>query len=104
MVLDILNKLKLVDKYIRAQKTGSRDEFSKSIGLSKRQLYYYIDFLKDYGAEIEFCRKTNSYIYKNIVEVEAQLSIKVMSEDEMLNLNAGLSYSFRNSNKKHIYS
>lgn len=100
MILDVLNKLKLIDKYIRAKKTGSREEFAKSLGLSKRQLYYYIDFLKDYGAEIEFCRKINSYKYQNNVEVQAELSIKVMSENEMTNINAGLCYSFNNTNNK----
>ena len=97
MVLDVLNKLKLVDKYIRARKTGTPKEFANAIGLSKSQLYYYIDFLKEYGAEIEYSRKTNTYHYKNIVEVDAKLSIKVMSENEMMNLNAGFCYSFNNS-------
>ena len=102
MVFDILNKLKLVDKYIKAGKTGSRDEFAKSLGLSKSQLYYYLDFLKEKGAEIEYCRKSRTYYYKNIVEVDVKLSVRVMEENELVKLNAGftnkyIKYSINNN-------
>lgn len=91
MIFDVINKLKLVDKYIYARKTGTRCEFAKLVGISKSQLYYYLDFLKEKGAEIGYNRKCQTYYYKNIVEVDVNLSVRVLYDDELMNSNAGFS-------------
>lgn len=89
MVLEVIEKLKLVYKYIGARKTGTRGEFLNLLGIKKSQLYYYFDFLKERGAEIRYCRKSRTYYYKNIVEVDVKLSVKVIPDDELVDLNAG---------------
>ena len=98
MVLDVLNKLKLVDKFIKVRNTGTPEEFAELLRISKRQLYYYINFLKEHGADIVFDRKANTYLYRNHVKVDAMLSIRIMEDEEMLKCSAGVCYSFTRLN------
>jgi predicted DNA-binding transcriptional regulator YafY len=55
-----IERLQLLNKLVREQRTGSLKELAKRIGVSRRQLYAYLEYLKDYGLEIIFDRKLNS--------------------------------------------
>lgn len=58
-----IERLQLLNKLIREQKTGSPEELANRLGVSRRQLYVYLEYLKDCGIEIQFYRKLNSFVY-----------------------------------------
>ena len=54
-----IERLQLLNKLVREKRTGSPDELAERLGLSRRQLYFYLEFLKDYGIDIAYSRKKN---------------------------------------------
>lgn len=54
--------------------TGSPDEFSRKLKISKRQLFNDMDVLKLKGAEIKYNRTLGTYYYENDFNLE--ISIK----------------------------
>lgn len=55
---------KLID-LITQENTGNAKKISIQLGISERMVYKYILILKqDFNAPVVFCRKKNSYVYK----------------------------------------
>ena len=61
--MKFINRLKALDQLIRLRITGSPKELSKKFDITERQIYKYIGDLKELGAEIEFDKYNNSYVY-----------------------------------------
>lgn len=59
-----LKKIEQIDQLIRLKATGNMCKFSSKIKLSERQTWRYIDELKELGAEIEYSKESDSYVYK----------------------------------------
>lgn len=62
-MIEILEKLKRVDRLIRIKGTGSPKELAERIGVSERTAFQYIDWLKKLGAPIKYNRIRESYVY-----------------------------------------
>ncbi len=52
-----------MDYLIRRRATGSTDAFANRLGICRRSLFNYLKHLRALGAEIEFSKESNSYIY-----------------------------------------
>lgn len=65
MGLGYLRKLTKLDRLIRMRLTGSPDQLAVLLGVSRRNLYSYLNDLKEMGAEIGYCRKRKTFYYKN---------------------------------------
>ncbi|GAB3431204.1 HTH domain-containing protein [Niabella aquatica] len=57
-------RLALLHRLITGKKTGHVAELSKKLRVSERQVHNDLVVLKDMGAPIGFCRKCQTYYYK----------------------------------------
>jgi hypothetical protein len=65
-----LDTLSRMDFYISHNATGTPEEFSQKLGISKRMLYHYLKFLKeDFKAPIYYNRRTGTYHYRSPVKL-----------------------------------
>ena len=69
-----LDHFQRINDYIRRKATGTPDEFAKRLKLSRRTLYRHIDELKSLGAEISYCRNTQTFYYEAPFHLSFQLS------------------------------
>lgn len=59
-----LTKIERIDLLIRTNSTGRPFVLASKLGISKRTLYNYINFMRDrYGAPIIFSAEKQSYVY-----------------------------------------
>lgn len=84
-----IERLQLLNKLVREKRTGSPEELADRLGLSRRQLYSYLEFLKDYGMDIAYSRKTNSFIVNNGKELEIVFQFQVLEEEVSREINGG---------------
>lgn len=63
MTSHALKHLQRIDHLIRIRGTGSAGELAEKLGISRRNVYYYLDLMKDYGAPIKFCHSRQSFYY-----------------------------------------
>jgi hypothetical protein len=89
MIFKQLNRLQQIDQLIRQKRTGSPSELAKKLGVSKRQLYYWLDDLKDLGLEIKYSRNLGSFVYLKQYLINISLDIKELKESELTYTNAG---------------
>jgi predicted DNA-binding transcriptional regulator YafY len=84
-----IERLQLLNKLVREQRTGSPEEFAKRIGVSRAKLYLMLDELRDEGVEIKFAKRLNSFVYENCAGVSVVFSLKVLESTEIRNISAG---------------
>ncbi|MCG8696953.1 MAG: hypothetical protein MI922_02775 [Bacteroidales bacterium] len=60
-----IERYKHIDYLIRLKKTGNPLEFAEKIGLSRRQLFYYLDELRDFGLNIKYSNLLKTYYYED---------------------------------------
>ncbi len=63
--LEQIERLITMNSLIKAHKTGSPDQFSKRMNISRRQLFSYMEFFREFGVELEYSKSLNSYYYSN---------------------------------------
>lgn len=69
-LLECLERIEELDSLIQLEKTGRPNELAENLDLSVRQIYRLIGFMKNRGAEIEFCNYKQSYTYVNPVKFQ----------------------------------
>lgn len=84
-----IERLQLLNKLVREQRTGSPEELAERLGLSRRQLYSYLEFLKDFGANIVYSRKANSFIFSENTELEIVFRFQVLGEETSREIRGG---------------
>ncbi|MEP7268531.1 MAG: helix-turn-helix domain-containing protein [Saprospiraceae bacterium] len=91
-LIERISKLERLDQLIRMRATGSPKELADKFKISERQVYRLLDEIKNYGAEVHYCQRTQSYVY----EVEFRFSILLGSTEKYkggkkyLNINISL--------------
>ena len=58
-----LERFRNLDNLIEQEKTGAPFELAEKLEISRSHLYRLLSDLKDYGAEIKYCRKKNTFQY-----------------------------------------
>lgn len=58
-----LERFKKLDDLIKQENTGTPIGLAKNLEISRSHLYRLLSNLKDYGAEIKYCRKKNTFQY-----------------------------------------
>ncbi len=80
-LLKYLERAKRIDDLIRRKATGSAEEFSHKLGISRSVLMDHLRDMRDLGAPIRFCDTRHSYYYEEefsfIISRRAEMS-KVM--------------------------
>jgi transcriptional antiterminator len=86
-----IERFQLLSKLVREQRTGTPHELAERLGLSRRQLYCYLEFLKDYGVDIVYSRKTNSFNIKNGKSIKINFQFEVLDEKVSSEIGGGKS-------------
>ncbi len=79
----------LLNKLIEEERTETPEQLAKRLGISRRQLYSYIENLKDIGLEVVFSRKNNSFCYPEQKKLEISFHLKILEEDNVTKINGG---------------
>lgn len=87
--LEQLERLKRITQEIKHECTGSPEEFSRKLGISRRQLYAEIDYLRDLGVEISYSRSERTFRYCNGHEIEISYGINVIPKEFARNIYGG---------------
>ena len=88
-VFEIVDRFDLICKLIKEEKTGTANEFAKKIGVSRSQLFNYLDYLKSYEIDIHYESHKHSFIIENDVEIEIQQPIRVLKNNELISTGCG---------------
>jgi DNA-binding Lrp family transcriptional regulator len=70
-----VNLLQRLDQFFRLKATGTPCELAQKLGLSERQVRRIIEELKDLGMPIEYCKKRQTYLYKENVFMKFEISV-----------------------------
>lgn len=88
--LEILERYQKIDKLIKRRSTGNPKSFAKKLGVSKSQLFNYLEELRDRGAEISYNKTLETYIYRKPVEITAVFSVRIKEDDDQVSDNEGI--------------
>lgn len=58
-----MQRLETLDHLIKIKGTGSPDQLAIKLGISRTQVFEYLNFMRDHGANITFCKYRESYCY-----------------------------------------
>lgn len=78
-----IERLQLMNKLIREQRTGSPEDLAERLGVSRRQLYVYLEYLKDMGVDIQFSRRLNSFVFACEKQVYIDWRFEILEPAEM---------------------
>ncbi len=84
-----LERLRKAHKLIQQQHTGTPAEFAGKLGISRRQLYHIIEYLKDVDAPVLYNRKTNTFYYSYDFDLLVNISVQVLIKEELKTIYAG---------------
>ena len=82
-----LDRLDRLHSLIRRKATGPPRELAERLDLSERQLYEYLQEMRDMGAPVRFCKSRQCYYYEK--DVKLQLGFVEMSAEEMQRNDGG---------------
>lgn len=85
-----IERLQLLSKLVGEKRTGSPKELAQRLSLSRRQLYSYLEFMKDYGMDIAYSRKANSFLINNGKKIKIDLQFQVMDEKANGEISGGI--------------
>ncbi|SEB94743.1 HTH domain-containing protein [Tenacibaculum sp. MAR_2009_124] len=64
--MEFLQKIQVierVDRLIKLKSTGTADDLSRRLCVSRRSVYNILELMKSMGAPIEYCQITKTYYY-----------------------------------------
>jgi predicted DNA-binding transcriptional regulator YafY len=89
MIFKQLYRIQQIDQLIRQKRTGSADELANKLKISRRQVYNWLEELKDIGLEIKYNRTIKSFVYLKSYKVDITFDVKELTNDELKNIKAG---------------
>lgn len=89
-----LERLQHLHNLIDNENTGSPAQIAKKMDISERLVYNLIDQLKDFEASICYDRKSRTYYYCDDFQLQVNISVSVISNNELTEIFAG-SYFLR---------
>lgn len=96
MIFKQINRLQQLDQLIRQKRTGSADDLAQRLNLSRRQVYNWIDQLRDLGLEIEYNRGIQSFYYVKSYKVSIVIGIENLTDSEFGSIEAGINFKKNN--------
>jgi len=64
MALKEINQtINWIDQEILRQETGTPNEFAGKMSMSVRMLFFYLDVMRNLGAEITYCKRRMTFEY-----------------------------------------
>lgn len=87
--IEQLERLKKMNRLIKAECTGTPNEFSAKLGISRRQMYSDIELISDMGIEVTYSKTRRTFHYCSKSELEVSYSLKVIPKDTTKRINGG---------------
>lgn len=84
-----VERLQLLNKLIKEERTGNPDELAARLGISRSKLYEHLDHLKCLGLRIEYSRAQNSFLFGQGSQLDIQFSLKIIQEGEIKKVYGG---------------
>lgn len=81
-LLKYIERLKRMDDLIRRRATGTAEEFSRKLEISKSQLFQDLKEIRELGAHVTYCHTRKSYVYENNCKL-------VLTFDQSYNIRGG---------------
>ena len=81
--IEQLERLKTINKLIKAERTGTPNEFAHFLGISERHLYKSIEEIEIMGLQVKYSRNRNTFYYESDEELEIIFSLKIISNNKL---------------------
>lgn len=94
--LKTLERLQQLHNLIVNENTGTPEELSNLLRISKRSVHSLIKELKDYEANICYSKSRKTYYYCNDFNLQVSISINVLTNNEVTQIFGG-SYFLKNN-------
>ncbi len=89
-----IERIRKANSKIKSQRTGDPKTFASSLGISKRQLYYILDFFKAHGATIKYSRSQQTFFYPEEFDIVINFSVKAINEKETETISGGTIHNY----------
>lgn len=84
-----IEKLKRMHNLISQECTGTPSELADRLTISDRTVYYLLEQLRDYEAQIGYDRSRKTYYYKEDFILEVNFSICIGNQDQVMEILDG---------------
>jgi predicted DNA-binding transcriptional regulator YafY len=84
-----IERLQLLNKLVREQRTGSPEELAERLGVSRRQMYVYLEYLNDMGVDIQYSRRLNSFVFASQKQIRIDWRFEVLESAEVRKVLGG---------------
>ncbi len=84
-----IEKLQRLHNLICLECTGSPPELADRLSVSDRTIYYLLEQLKDFEAQIGYDRRRKTYYYKEDFILEVNFSICIGNQDQVMEILDG---------------
>lgn len=91
-----LERLQHLHNLIESENTGTPAEIAEKLNVSERLVFNLIDQLKDLEANICYDRKSRTYYYYEEFKLKINISVTVISNNELTEIFAGTYFSRNN--------
>ena len=81
-----LHRLKRLHQLIRSECTGTPHELSRRLQISERLVYLLVEQLREFDALIDYNRSRQTYYYRELFDLEVDISVRVYNKDQMIEL------------------
>lgn len=82
-------RMKLINRLIKCEQTGTPKEFAKRLGISESHLYRILDELHDFGLKFHYDRTRHTYYYEEDMELALAYSVKIIAGHEQKEIFGG---------------
>lgn len=84
-----IERLQLMNKLLKEQRTGNPEQLAERLGVSRRQMYVYLEYLKDLGVDVQFSRRLNSFKYAGKKQIRIDWKFEVLDVSELKDVFGG---------------
>lgn len=81
-LFESIDRAQRMHQLIRSESTGTPCEFAERLDISRRQLYYLLEELKGFGAQIMYSRVNNTFYYANNFEFMLTIGVYPLNSSE----------------------
>lgn len=89
-IFEYIDRISLMHKLIKEQKTGTPCDFANRLGIKRSRLYEIIDELKSRGVPIQYSKSENTFYYEYPYDIRLFCEMKPLSKNEMIEKNGGV--------------
>lgn len=87
-----INRIKKTHLLIQQEQTGTPNDFARRLNISRSHLYNILEFLRDFGANIKYSKKSESFFYTSHFDLELHYSLKIISDNETKEIFGGFHF------------